>query len=158
VINFTPTTDRGLIEAVVKDRDVWPYVIDDSLTNPDLFIAPVGDRQYTWVMVTEDSETLGMFMAQRMNYVTYEVHTMLLKPAYGRSTEVGRLALEWAFNNLDNCRRIVTQVPGFNKLAERLCRRLRLDLIGVNKKSYQYNGVLYDVSLYGISKEDLVCL
>ena len=157
MIRFEVTRNRRLIEDVVKNRYVWPSIIDDSLIDPDLFIAPIDDRQFTWLVVYDDNCLLGMFMAERCNLVTYEVHTMLLRPAYGRSVDIGKGALLWAFYNLDNCKRIITEVPSFNSLADKLCRSLNLEFIGVNKLSYQLNGILYDTKWYGVSKEDFIC-
>lgn len=157
MIRFEPTKNRRLIKEIVISPEIWPHVIDDSLTDPDLFNVPIDDRQFIWVVVYEEDIVLGMFMVQRINFVTYEVHTMLLKAAHGMSFTIGHGALHWAFENIDNCKRIITQVPEFNKLADRLCRTLKLEFIGVNRKSYQMKGQLYDVKWYGISKEDIVC-
>ena len=46
-------------------------------------------------------------------------------------------------------------IPEYNKLAIRLAGKVGMELIGINKRSFMKNGVLYDQQLFGISKEDI---
>lgn len=154
MIEFSITRDKNLIHSIVTDKDIWKRVTDDSVTNPNLFFVSLEPR-FVWVLVRDDDEIMGLFLAEKRNHIMYEIHTMLLRSAYGNALHIAKEGLKWAFNNLLNCKRIITLVPSYNILADRLCRNTGLQFIGLNRGSYLYNGVMYDTKLYGISKEEL---
>lgn len=154
MINFSITRDKILIHSIVTDADIWGKVTDDSLTNPDLFFVSLEPR-FVWILVRDDEIIMGLFLAEKRNHILYEVHTMLLREAYGKALQIAKEGLQWAFNNLLNCKRITTMVPTYNILADRLCKNVGLQFIGLNRDSYMFKGRLYDMKLYGISKGDL---
>lgn len=154
MITFTVTRDKKLIHAIVTDPAMWSKIADDSVTDPNLFFVSLEPR-FVWILVQDAGVNMGLFLAEKRNYIMYEVHTMLLREAYGNALLIAKEGLKWAFENLINCKRIITLVPSYNLLADRLCKNAGLQFIGLNRDSYMRNGVLYDTKLYGISKEAL---
>lgn len=150
MISYEPTQDIDFIHKCVTEPIVWRAGSDDGLANiePDLFfIKPDGKL---WLR----AEDYGLFMGEPRNAVTYEVHTMLLPSARGKAIEIAKGAINWMFANT-RCLRITTHVPEYNFLAKRLSIKSDMEFIGIDKKSFLKDGVLYDQFIYGISKEDV---
>ena len=106
-----------------------------------------------WVMVSEGDTSLGVFMLNPLNCICYEVHTALLPEAWGRSVEITKDGVLWLFENTP-CRRVITNVPEYNRKALLLAKKTGMVQFGINPKSFLKNGVLYDQIMLGLSKED----
>lgn len=144
------TYDRKFITQCVTNEHVWRMSCDDSPIDRNFFFPPINDS-IIWLRAGD----YGVFMLQKVNHIEYEVHTCLLPHTRGKAVNVAKEAMTWFFSNT-NCLRIITEVPSYNKLAERLSIRVGMKQYGVNPKSFQKDGVLYDTLLYGISKIDMV--
>lgn len=152
MIKFEQTTDTDFIRECITAPHVWRVGSDDGMISIDpklLFIKLDGK---IWVKAGE----YGLFVGEARNSVTYEVHTFLFPNARGKAVEIAKAAMQWLFSNT-HCLRITTTVPDYNKLAIRLSLKSGMEFMGINKKSFMKDGVLYDQQLFGISKEDL-CL
>lgn len=150
MIIYEPTTDIEFITKCVTDPVVWRASTDDGMigVNPDVFFVPTDGK--LWLRAGD----YGLFMFEIRNFVTYEIHTLLLPHARGKSVEITKGALHWMFYNTP-CLKIITHVPSFNALARRLSEKCGLQLIGNNTSSFLKDGILYDQFIYGIRKEDL---
>jgi RimJ/RimL family protein N-acetyltransferase len=138
------TFDVDLITRCVLSN--WEWLHDDGMTDPYFYFPPMGES-ITWVKVGE----LGVFLLERKNFVTFECHTALLKTARGKAVDAGKAALDWAWaNTRAEC--ITTSVPSFNPLALRLALKVGFKIIGINEKSFQKNGIIYDQTLLNISR------
>jgi len=148
-MNFTRTYDTEFIRKCLTDDTVWRMSSDDTPLDKDLVFpaAPVGDA-IIWLR----AEDYGVFLGERKNHVTYEVHTVLLPHARGKAAGIAKGAMQWLFDNT-NCLRITTSVPSYNRLAARLAERSDMQLFGTNYKSFQKDGVLFDQLLFGLNKE-----
>lgn len=152
MIQFEQTTDLNFIRECMTAPHVWRVGSDDGMAGIDpklLFIKLDGK-------IFVKTGEYGLFVGEARNSITYEVHTFLLPNARGKAVEIAKAAMQWLFNN-SNCLRITTTVPDYNKLAIRLSLKSGMELIGINKKSFLKDGVLYDQQLFGISKEDSLC-
>lgn len=152
MIQFEQTTDTNFIRECMTSPHAWRAGSDDGMIgiDPKLFFIKLDGK--IWVKAGK----YGLFVGEARNSVTYEVHTFMLPSARGKSVEIAKSAMQWLFNN-SACLRITTTVPEYNKLAIRLSRKVGMELMGINKRSFMKDGVLYDQKLFGISKEDL-CL
>jgi len=150
MIIYEPTTDIEFITKCVTNPVVWRASVDDGMVdvNPDMFFVPTAGK--LWLRAGD----YGLFMFEVRNYVTCEIHTLLLPHARGKSVDITKGALHWVFYNTP-CLKIITHVPAFNVLAKRLSEKCGLLLIGNNTSSFLKDGTLYDQFIYGISKEDL---
>jgi len=143
------TTDTDFIVKCVTHPLVWDHLTDDASPDVEFYFPPMN---VLWVRV----EDYGVFMLTKLNCATHEVHTILLPSAKGKAVEIGKTALQWAWDNTD-AKRIITRVPEFNPLALRLALKVGFVKYGVNTKSFQKRGVLYDVIELGINKGESSC-
>lgn len=148
---YERTYDSSYITKCVTNAFIWNASCDDSPVDRELFFPPINDS-IIWLKAGD----YGVFMGEKKNHISYEVHTMLLPSARGKAISIAKGALAWVFNNT-NCLRVTTTVPSYNATAIRLSKRSGMKYIGNNEKSFMKDGVLYDQLLFGISKED-VCL
>lgn len=143
-MNISITTNADYITKCVLVN--WDMATDDGAPEREFYFPPFGDS-VMWVKV-EDS---GVFLLEKKNHILYEVHTILLPCARGRAVEIGKAALDWAWNNTP-AQRIVTSVPEYNPLALRLALRVGFTVYGINPLSFSKDGVLFDQTLLGLSK------
>lgn len=140
--------DIPLIREAMTHPKVYQHISDDGC--PKEFEPVLTDALI--FLAVNDPEFLGVFLFHPQNFVTYEVHTALLPEAWGKSVEYGKAAIEWMFANTP-CKRVVTNVPKYNRLAKRLSEQVGMKEYGMNPKSFQKNGVLHDQIMFGLSKE-----
>lgn len=143
-MNISITTDADYITNCILANYEW--LTDDGTPEQDFYFPPFGDG-ILWVKV----EDFGVFLLEKKNHVMYEVHTVLLPNAHGRAIEIGKAALDWAWNNT-SAQRIVTTVPEYNPLALRLALRVGFTVYGLNPLSFSKDGVLFDQTLLGLSR------
>lgn len=149
MIEILRTYDSDFITHCITHPEVWDKLCDDGAPDKDLYFPPINES-VQWMR----AEDFGVFALHRQNCCTGEAHTILLPEAHGYAVEIAKAALLFAFAHC-GVERIVTNVPSFNPLALRLARRAGFTDIGINKRSFQKNGILYDQTFLGISKEDV---
>lgn len=98
-----------------------------------------------------------LFLITINSFTLHEVHTMVKKANRGIEA-VGhtRNAAMYHFANT-SCEKIITHIPVFNKAAYRFARKVGMELIGMNTKSFKRNGQLIDQYILGLEKEKLLC-
>lgn len=154
VITVERTVDYELIRGIVTHPKVYPYISDDASLPAGEWV-PVEHDGIWYVLVRQDEAPRGVFVFTPQNAVCYEVHTCLNPALWGRySGEAAQLALRYMFDH-SPCRRVVTNVPAYNRLALKFARNNGLEQFGLNPQSYLKNGMLYDQHMLGISKEQL---
>ena len=150
MIRIERTNDIEYIKQCVTHPKIWDYSTDDGSVEKDKYVPPIADAIY-WLLVVEDIP-FGVFLLYPHNSICYEVHTCLLPDIWGRSVECTLAGINWVWENTP-CRRIITNVPKYNRLAKRLAERSGFVQFGINPKSYLKNGSLHDQFMLGISKE-----
>lgn len=144
------TFDRDLIRAIITHPKIYPHVSDDSSAPADSFQPPMHDSIYYLMPI--DNEVMGVFMMVPVNAITFEVHTCILPEYWGKkAAEAARLCAEWMFAHTP-CRKIITHVPAYNRLAYRFARQAGMTEEGRIKDSFLKNGQVYDQHLLGLSK------
>jgi len=154
-MNFYRTYDLELVKHIMTEPTVYPFITDDSAPAPSDF--QPHDHPAIWYVLCYEGETLlGMWMLVPQNSVCWEIHTCLLPAGRGA---IGRIAAQqlqkWIWANTP-CRRVVTNVPAFNKLALKYAKEAGMYEFGVNPKSFAWRGALYDQTLLGISRPEAV--
>lgn len=145
------TFDLALIKRTMTHRRIYPYICDDGAPPAEAF-SPI-DNPLIYYLQMSDSEHLGVFMLHPHNTVCFEVHTCLLPHAWGETArQCTREGTRWMFDNTP-CRRIITNVPQYNRLALKLALESGMSQFGVNPKSFLKDGKLCDQIMLGISKE-----
>lgn len=153
-MTFERTQDYSLIRRIMAHPRVYPHITDDACPPVEEF-HPVESPEIWYVVVRAGEQLLGMWCFFPQNHVTWEVHTCLLPAAYG---EIGREAAKrmasWIWQNTP-CRRIITNVPAFNRLALKFAKAAGMVEFGRNERSFLKNGELHDQIMLGLSKEEV---
>ena len=147
--------DNALVCSILGHPSIYPWVTDDSAP-PLAFLdyTPFLALDAVYVLMPRPG-CLTIFMP--INGVTWEVHSAALPESRGDTMmEAAREALAWMFENTP-CRKVVTCVPSFNSLALRLAKQIGMVPEGVNRRSFLKDGVIYNQTLLGICKEELLC-
>lgn len=152
MITVERTFDFELVKSYITHPRVYEHVSDDSCPPASEF-QPCESGMVIYALVRFDGEPAGVFMLVTENAVTLQVHTCLGPNAWGKSVEAAKAAAEWVFSTTKFLR-LNTQVPVCNKLAERLALKAGMTQYGLCPKSFLKNGRLWDIGLYGMSKEN----
>ncbi|MGH9663953.1 MAG: hypothetical protein ACRD9L_05990 [Bryobacteraceae bacterium] len=160
MLRFERTWDYSLVREVVTHPKVWPWVTDDFSPAAGDYL-PVEHPGVWYMLAWDDGELLGLWAFTPENGVCWEVHTCLL-PGHGfrRARAAARGMRAWLWANTP-CRRVVTKVPAYNRIAYKFAVDAGLEQFGLNPKSIQKNGRLHDQALLGVSKPDkegIICL
>lgn len=144
------TFDEELIRSIITHPKIYPYASDDSSPAADRFRPSMHESIYYLTPI--DSEVMGVFMLVPVNAITYEVHTCIQPEYWGKkAAEAARLLIDWMFGNTP-CRKIITHVPAYNRLAYRFAKQAGLADEGLIKNSFLKHGQVYDQHLLGIAK------
>lgn len=153
-MNIERTHDMVKVEAVMKHPAIWPHIHEDGT---DADYRPVDHEGFHWMLVTEGAEDLGIFLVHARGEVCFEMHTCLLPTCWGRrAAQAAQLLAGWAFRETE-CRKLVTSVPAYNRLALRFAQAGGMRLEGINRASYLRNGELVDQIMLGITKQEWLC-
>jgi len=129
----------------LTDSESWNHIQDVPSLH---FMAVLGD----------DNELFGLFVLGPHNSITMSVHSAFLPNAYGRSTlQASKLLLDYVFNDIGQ-EKVITEVPAFNHLARGFAQNSGLKLEGTMTKAYKHKDIIYDLYMYGITKEEYTCL
>lgn len=158
VIQFERSTNYELIRQIITHERIWGYLSDDG-SPPREDFEPL-ESNFVWYVIACDvddaggGEILGLWMFFPHNTVCWEVHTCLLPIAWGeRGQAAAKMLPDWIWRNTP-CRRIVTNVPTYNRLALHFAFKAGMKMYGVNPDSYLKDGILRDQMCLGISKPD----
>lgn len=151
MLHFERTTDYGLVRQVMTHPKLYPWCTDDASPAAGEYVPP--EHAGVWYVLVKDAgELLGLFAFVPQNGICWELHTRLLPCAWGpRALEALQGVIAWLWANT-SCRRLVTNVPTFNRLALRFGRAAGLIEFGLNEKSFLKHGVEYDQVLLGATK------
>jgi RimJ/RimL family protein N-acetyltransferase len=149
-MTFSRTTDAALIRSVMTDTRIWSAISDDGSPPREEFQPVICDAIW-YVAVHDGAELLGLFMFTPLNTILWEVHTCLLPISWGdRAVAAARQLSPWIWANTQ-CRRAITSVPAYNRLALRLAKEAGMVEYGVNPQSFLKGGKLHDQHMLGIS-------
>lgn len=146
---FEQTNDYEYIKYCLTHPYVWKNSHDDALigVDPELYFPPMSGIFYL------KAGEFGLLLGKPVNFITYDVHIALLPSARGNAREICKGAMQWMFDNTDRPLRLISSIPSFNIKTIKLAGDIGMEFIGINKKSFLCDGVLFDQHLFGISKE-----
>lgn len=154
MIEITETRDLGFLKNCLTDAWIWRNSTDDAFAGvrPTLYYPSITEG-YIYLRAGE----YGLIIGIPVNLVTYDVHIVLLAKATGKARDICRAAISYVFSSYVNCQRLTASIPQDKPLVIRLAKDLGMELVGVDKKSFQRGGILLDRHMYGISKENYKC-
>lgn len=148
-VSIEPTKHAGTVKMIVTHPKIYPHVSDDGSPRAEDFEP---DDKTAYLLAWHDNtELLGLFALHAQNMATVEVHTCLLPDARGEKAAMAAQALiKWVWANT-TFKRLVTCVPGYNRLALRFALMAGMTRYGINTRSYMKNGKLWDQIMLGLS-------
>jgi RimJ/RimL family protein N-acetyltransferase len=151
MISLELCDDLGLLESIAHDPAIWLSVHDDRA--PDSLTQV--NRLY--LLVKHGDNVAGFFALDCLADDTVEVHTCLLPQFRGRiALDAGKALIDCVFGRLSQ-RKILTQVPVFNRSALVYAMKCGFIIVGINPESFMRGGVLYDQHMMSLSKGGGLC-
>jgi RimJ/RimL family protein N-acetyltransferase len=153
-MTFERTTDYALIRNIITDPKVWPWVGDETCSDPLQFEANEDPRIWYVLAKTEPGRLVGLFTLLPENSVCWELHVALLPESWGGlSHEAEEQFVPWVWAHTD-CQRITGGVPTYNPHAKRCVDRMGLREFGFNLHSIRKYGKLWSRHMVGISRPE----
>ena len=138
-------TDMDAVARIINHPAVYKWVTDDC--SPEEY-APNERNLY----IINDDAT-AVIRVDHFNGVTCQVHTSTTPDITTPAKNFVMEAIEWGWKNTRYAK-IISLVPSFNRLADRLARSCGFKKEGVITKSFLKDFRLYDQTIYGLSKYD----
>lgn len=138
------------VRAVFTHPEVWPYLHDDGAPAVADW-TPLEHPSVTYLAVQADGVTVGCVMLYPLNHATYELHSALLPAGRGHAVEAVARITEWLWANTPAAT-LLTWVPAYNRPADKAARKSGFTELTRLPASYRKDGVLHDLTLYGVSR------
>lgn len=153
-MQFERTYDWTLVKSIATFPKVWAGISDDFSPQPEDWEPEQDDRVWYVLAKSDAGSVLGMFIFYPENPICWRSHSCLLPESWGEQALTAyREACTWLWANT-SCLRIIGAVPECNSLALGIALRSGLEKWGINPKSFQKGGKLFDQILLGISKPE----
>lgn len=151
-MEFDRTYDWELIRLIATHPKIWPSISDDFSPQPQDW-APEQDEQ-VWYVHVKNELSLGMFIFYPENPICWRSHICMLPESWGAiARDACKGAFAWLWAN-SSCLRIIGSIPECNSLALGFALQCGMERFGVNVRSFQKDGKLFDQILLGISKPE----
>jgi RimJ/RimL family protein N-acetyltransferase len=143
------THDMAAVREILNHPAIFPYIHEDGIEEAN----PIDHEGLHWLLVSDDAPA-GVFLAHAHNASCYEVHTSLLPRIWGSGAKhAAKLAQHALFREI-GCKKIITNVPAYNRRALLFAKRCGMTIEGVNRASYLYGGNLIDQIILGITEKE----
>lgn len=149
------TKDMGIIRNIMINHTIYPHISDDGLPEAEYFQPNESDEIYYLLVIDDNGLIHGLYLLHAMNYITYEIHTCLLRSCRGKMADIAaKEVLKWiSLRTL--CLKVITHVPENNKPALAYAKRAGMIIEGMNRDSFLKNGKLYNQILLGITRTEI---
>ena len=126
---------------------------DDGVSEPwKIAQAVLSDKRMIVLMPNKDT----VFLFVPVNYITHEVHVGIIA---GKNRNKGvKSAIKvcrWMFKNTP-CRKLISYIPSFHEASVMFSQVCGMEKEGLLKKSYLYNGGLFDLHVMGGTRERFI--
>lgn len=150
-MTFERSHDWERVKQIATHPKVWPHIGDDFAPEPEQW-EPNKDENAWYVFAKDGDEVLGLIIFWPENAICWRAHICMLPESYGeKSHAVGRGIVHWIWQNTP-CRRIVANVPEYNRLALAFAVSSGLEFFGRNEKAHLKDGRLHALLQLGVSK------
>lgn len=150
-MQLTRTHDMELVERLMRHPRVWPHLHDDG--TPEDW-KPIDHEAIYWMLVTVAGAPLGVFLVHPVNSFCFEMHTCLWPELWGVQAHRAALLLgDWVFSDTV-CRKMITNVPAYNRRALRFAKAGGMRQEGINRASFMRRGEMLDQIVLGVTKEE----
>ena len=151
-ITVQRTNDADIVRAVMTHPDMWATVAEDG-HDPDDYTPDMTGA--CWLVMRDGDTLIALYSLDQINAVTLEIHAQVLpkhRKEYSRAT--GKAALQWIVEHTD-CQKVIAWVPALYPNVRDFTVSQGFQIEGVSRKSYLKNGELHDLTLLGITREQI---
>ena len=107
-----------------------------------------------WLKCTDKGVFVGLFKLSPFNRTVLDMHCYILKDKRNKSSKYGKEALLWVKDEAPEMySKIITQTPFVH--IKKWLLSLGFELEGCYKKSFTKRNKILDLSLFGLSREDI---
>lgn len=150
-MQFERTFDYRLATEIITHPRVYRHMVSDGGEPRETYRAPESEKLW-YILVRDGLEVLGLFLMVPTTSVCFDVHTCLLPAAWGeRAQQAYREGIRWALGGNTPARKLIGNVPAYNRHALRIALRAGAKLIGINEGSIQKGGKLFDQYIVGFN-------
>jgi RimJ/RimL family protein N-acetyltransferase len=141
-----------LVRGVFTHPAIYDKLGDDySGLAEDYF--PVEDKRLYYLKAKRGKTLLGVFLFLPRNHTCFEAHIAFLPDGWGAAAKCSVMAFKWIFK-YTLCRKIIAEIPVYNRLVVKAARDSGMTEFGVNTASFLKGGKLRDQVLLGIKKQE----
>ena len=141
------TRNMEIVREILAHKSIWPHIHEDGTTEP----TPTDHDALYWMLVLQDDNPAGVFLVHGRNAQCVEMHTCLLPCIWGSdANKAVRLLGDFIFYELGH-KKVVTNVPAYNRRALRFAQANGMQIEGVNRASFLRNGQMIDQIELGIT-------
>jgi len=151
--HFERTFDREAVRGILTHPNVYRHLGDDGAPPVETF-EPQMHPAIWYILPIYGGQPAGCFVLHPKSVACWEIHAALLPPAWGWSAFILARAIQWIWEKT-GCRRLVAEVPSYNRLALKLARGAGMMEFGVNCHSWLKGGKVHDQVLFGISRPEV---
>ncbi len=143
------------VNALMRDPEIYPGIIDDSCPGPEDFDATEAlENDEMYILGWHENNSLaGLWLLHPWNAITYQVHVCMNAAYRGKSAIQGAEdAKRWMFENT-RCRKIVALVPDYRSSVKIIAKAIGFYREGRLRNSFLKDGMVMDEVIYGLEKE-----
>ncbi|PXX41660.1 GNAT family N-acetyltransferase [Undibacterium pigrum] len=147
------THDMKTVKEILSHPAIFPHIHEDGLKE----IEPPDSEEFHWILISDQEGAAGVYMVHYHNQSCVEMHTCLLPRIWGaKANDSVKLLSEYLFHQL-GVRKVITNVPAYNKLALRFAKTNGMKIEGINRESYLKDGKLIDQIMLGMTRKEWIC-
>ena len=149
--------DLKELKQVLLHPEIFPYTTDDTFNDPEEYPIETFLENPNIVKCIQSDDKTAIFIFTRHNGIMWEVHTNILPEGRGKTAiENAENAAIYMFHKYpEHCKKIITFIPEYNIRAKALAHNI-MNPEGVLSKSFQKNGKLFDLYVYGLNQEGVI--
>ncbi|MFZ2998923.1 MAG: GNAT family protein [Undibacterium umbellatum] len=147
------THDMKTVKDILSHPAIFPHIHEDGLNE----IVPPDSGAFHWMLISDKEGAAGVYMVHYHNQSCVEMHTCLLPRIWGaKANDSVKLLSKYLFHQL-GVKKVITNVPDYNKLALRFAKVNGMKIEGVNRESYLKDGKLIDQIMLGMTRKEWIC-
>lgn len=145
------THDYETIRKIAIHPRIYPFIADDFSPMPSLW-EPNEDENFYYLMAFKDKWPIGFAAFMPRTGICYEGHFCFLPAAWGKvALECAISMTKWMWEKT-LAERLCGEIAGNNRLALSFVLSCGWEVYGVNARSWQKGGLIFDRICVGISR------
>lgn len=155
--NIAEAMNNVKIQNNLRDGIPFPYTVNDAEAYIKAMLGADRDKTYAFAITVGDKAigSIGVFRKDNIHYRTAEMGYFISEPYWGRGlgTSAVKQVCKLIFETTDIIR-IFAEPFSSNLASCRVLEKVGFTLEGILKKNAVKNGVILDMNLYALCRED----